>query len=183
MQEGPPVVGEDEPRYPVSFGPRVVWLLIALLVIVVGLFAAWTYLTWSIAQHVYSTKADLSWFGITFYHGYTFLVGGLLALLVVNPKVGKSDVASLVTLMSRMNLPIRGRVPAPHRPAQAGGLGLGPLAVREVGPALRLLRGQRELPDARPCDEFRRDAHPGDRQLGPGARCSFSLCFRRQATS
>src|SRR5579863_4823447 len=78
-----------------------IWVLIAVIAVAVGLFAAWTFLVWSIHQHVYSTKADLSWFGITFYHGYTFVVGGLLALLVVNPRVGKSDLASLVTLMSR----------------------------------------------------------------------------------
>ena len=85
----------------VSFGPRAIWVLIAIFAVVVGLFAAWTYLQWSIAQHVYSTKAALNWFGITFYHGYTFLVGGILALLVINPRVGKSDLSGLLGVLSR----------------------------------------------------------------------------------
>lgn len=97
---GPPV-GEEEPHQRVSFGPRSVWLLIVAFAAIVALYATWTYLQWSIAQHVYSTKSDLSWFGITFYHDYTFLVGGILALLVVNPRVGKSDLSGLVTLVTR----------------------------------------------------------------------------------
>jgi uncharacterized membrane protein (UPF0182 family) len=76
-------------------------VLIALLALVVIVFAAWTYLQWSIAEHVYSTKANLDWFGITFYHELTFVVGGLLALLVINPRVGKSDLSGLTTLMAR----------------------------------------------------------------------------------
>jgi uncharacterized membrane protein (UPF0182 family) len=101
LQGSDPVVGEDDAGARISFGPRAIWVLIAIFAVIVGLFAAWTYLTWSIAQHVYSTKADLSWFGITFYHDYTFIVGGIIALLVINPRVGKSDLTGLVTLMSR----------------------------------------------------------------------------------
>ncbi|MDA4115761.1 MAG: hypothetical protein OK442_04315 [Thaumarchaeota archaeon] len=101
MQDAGPPLGEEEPRTPVSFGPRAIWVLIGIFAVIVALFAAWIYLQWSIAEHVYSTKSDLNWFGITFYHGYTFLVGGILALLVVNPRVGKSDLGGLVTLMTR----------------------------------------------------------------------------------
>ena len=92
---------DENPGNRVSFGPRAIWVLIAIFAVVVGLFAAWTYLQWSIAQHVYSTKADLNWFGITFYHGYTFLVGGILALLVINPRVGRSDLSGLLGVLSR----------------------------------------------------------------------------------
>jgi len=92
---------EEETSTRVSFGPRAVWVLIGIFALIVALFAAWTYLEWSIAEHVYSTKADLDWFGITFFHGYTFLVGGIIALLVVNPRVGKSDLSGLVGLMTR----------------------------------------------------------------------------------
>jgi hypothetical protein len=101
LQGGIPEGVEEDAGTRVSFGPRAIWVLIAIFAIIVGLFAAWIYLEWSIAQHVYSTKADLNWFGIVFYHGYTFIVGGVIALLVINPRVGKSDLSSLVTLMSR----------------------------------------------------------------------------------
>src|ERR1700730_420963 len=89
---------EEAPSPRVSFGPRAAWVLIVILALIVALFAAWTYLQWSIAEHVFSTKANLDWFGITFYHGLTFVVGGLLALLVINPRVGKSDLSGLVSL-------------------------------------------------------------------------------------
>jgi len=88
-----------------SFGPRAIWVLVAVFAVVVGLFAAWTYLEWSIAEHVYSAKAGLDWFGITFFHDDTFIVGALLALLVINPKVGKSDLSGLATLASRRSSP------------------------------------------------------------------------------
>jgi len=101
LQDAGPPVGEDQQRPPVSFGPQAVWVLIGILAVAVIVFALWTILIWSIAQHVYSTKSDQSWFGITFYHGYTFLVGGLLALLVIHPRVGKSDLSGLVTALSR----------------------------------------------------------------------------------
>lgn len=101
LQDAGPPLDEQPPREPISFGPRAIWVLVAIFAVMVALFAAWIYLNWSIAQHVYSTKSDLSWFGITFYHDYTFLVGGILALLVVNPRVGKSDLGGLITMLTR----------------------------------------------------------------------------------
>jgi hypothetical protein len=62
---------------------------------------AWVILQWSIAQAVYSSKADLNWFGITFYHNYLFLAAGLFALLVVYPKVGGSDLKGLIEVLGR----------------------------------------------------------------------------------
>ena len=44
-------------------GPRLVWALIGLLVVIIAVFAAWTYLQWSITEYVYSTKGGLDWFG------------------------------------------------------------------------------------------------------------------------
>jgi hypothetical protein len=101
LQGGTSPFGEEEPRRQISFGPRVVWVLLVIFALIVVLFASWTYLQWSIAQHVFSAKAGLSWFGITFYHGYTFVVAAIFGLLVVNPQVGKSDLAGLISLMSR----------------------------------------------------------------------------------
>src|SRR5712691_8925443 len=77
------------------------WALIGVLIIVVALFAAWTFLEWSIAEHVYSLKGGLDWFGINFYGGSTFIAAALLALVVINPEVGKSDLGSLISLLSR----------------------------------------------------------------------------------
>ncbi|HEY6283561.1 MAG TPA: hypothetical protein VIW22_06520, partial [Nitrososphaerales archaeon] len=50
------------------------WLavfVVALLAVAVVLALAWVVLRWSIAESVYSAKAGLDWFGITFYHEYT----------------------------------------------------------------------------------------------------------------
>ena len=105
MEERGAEGGEADAGARVSFGPRAIWVLVAIFAIIVGLFAAWTYLEWSVAEHVFSAKAGLDWFGITFYHGYIFVVGALLALLVINPQVGKSDLSGLVVLMSRRQSP------------------------------------------------------------------------------
>jgi hypothetical protein len=104
-----------------SFGPKAIWVVLAVLAAMVILFGAWTYLTWSIAEHVYLTKAGLNWFSITFYHGYTFVVGGLLALLVINPRVGKSDLSGVIRLMiARRSSPYGDEFERPRAELRAG---------------------------------------------------------------
>src|SRR5208337_2321040 len=80
------------------------WLTVLALIIiavVAVLAVAWVILQWSIAESVYSAKASLNWFSITFYHDYTFVAAGLFALLVVCPKRGGSDLWRLGTVLSR----------------------------------------------------------------------------------
>ena len=80
------------------------WLTVLALVViavVAVLAVAWVLLQWDIAESVYSTKAGLNWFGITFYHDYTFVAAGLFALLLVYPKRGGSDLWRLGTVLSR----------------------------------------------------------------------------------
>ncbi len=84
-----------------STGPRLVWAMIGLLVLILIIVVAWTYLQWSIAEYVYSIKGGLDWFGITFYHDYTFVAAALFALLVINPRLGHSDLSSFVSTFSR----------------------------------------------------------------------------------
>ncbi|MGD0396269.1 MAG: hypothetical protein ABSB26_05080 [Nitrososphaerales archaeon] len=84
------------------------WLTVLVLVIiavVAVLAVAWVILQWSIAESVYSAKAGLNWFSITFYHDYTFLAAGLFALLLVYPKPGGSDLWKLWTVLSRYMRP------------------------------------------------------------------------------
>jgi hypothetical protein len=80
-------------------------LVLALIAVVVVLAVAWVILEWSIAQSVYSAKAGLNWFGITFYHDYTFVAAGLFALLLVYPKLGGSDLWRLGTVLFRFIRP------------------------------------------------------------------------------
>lgn len=78
------------------------WLtrfVLAIIAAAIVLAVAWVILQWSIAQSVYSVKAGLDWFGITFYHDYTFVAAGLFALLVVYPKPGGSDIWRLGTVV------------------------------------------------------------------------------------
>src|SRR5438445_7007499 len=96
---GEEVAATGERRF--STGPRLVWALIGLLVLIVIFIVAWTYLQWSIAEQVYLLKSGLDWFGITFYHNFTFVAAALFALLVINPRPGHSDISSLVTTFSR----------------------------------------------------------------------------------
>jgi hypothetical protein len=91
--------GEEPRRF--RFGRGLTWLLLAVIGVTIVVSIAWVILQWSIAQAVYSSKADLNWFGITFYHNYLFLAAGLFALLVVYPKVGGSDLKGLIEVLGR----------------------------------------------------------------------------------
>ena len=80
-------------------------LIVAIIASVVILAVAWVLLQWSIAEHVYSLKASLDWFGITFYHDYTFVAAALFALLLVCPRPGGSDLWRLGTVAYRLMRP------------------------------------------------------------------------------
>jgi hypothetical protein len=84
---------------------RLTILIFALIAIVAVLAVAWVILQWSIAESVYSAKAALNWFGITFYHDYTFVAAGLFALLLIYPRPGGSDLWRLGTVLSRYMRP------------------------------------------------------------------------------
>ena len=74
-------------------------LVLALMAVTVVLAVAWVILQWSIAESVYSSKAGLDWFSITFYREYTFVAAGLFALLLVYPRPGASDLWKLGTVV------------------------------------------------------------------------------------
>jgi len=80
-------------------------LTLAIIAVIAVLALAWVILQWSIAESVYSAKAGLNWFGIAFYHDYTFVAAGLFALLLVYPKPGGSDLWKLGTVLSRYMRP------------------------------------------------------------------------------
>ncbi|HUH82281.1 MAG TPA: hypothetical protein VLX33_00210 [Nitrososphaerales archaeon] len=92
---------EGEPR---TFR-RLSIIVVALVLVVAVLAILWVVLQWSIAQHVYSLKGGLDWFGITFYHDYTFVAGALFALLLINPRPGGSDLWRLGTVAFRLMRP------------------------------------------------------------------------------
>ncbi len=81
------------------------YLFIAVIGAAVIVSVAWVILQWSIAEAVYSAKAGLDWFGITFYHDYTFVAAALFALLLVNPRPGRSDLWRLFTVAYRLARP------------------------------------------------------------------------------
>src|SRR5712692_8825709 len=80
-------------------------LVVVLLGVAVALALAWVFLRWSIAESVYSAKAGLDWFGLTFYHEYTFIAAALFSLLLVNPQPGRSDLRRLGTVVYRLMRP------------------------------------------------------------------------------
>ena len=61
------------------------YIVLAIILFGIGLFAATVWLNWTVLEYMYRTKAGLDWFGINFYGGLTFVVGGVLALLFINP--------------------------------------------------------------------------------------------------
>ncbi len=94
-------MGSDEPEGGVRFGRKFIWMLLGLIAVIIVLSIAWVILQWSIAESVYSTKAGLDWFGITFYHGNLFVAAALFSLLLVYPKVGGSDLRRLIGTAGR----------------------------------------------------------------------------------
>ena len=84
---------------------RLTWFLIGVIIVIAALTVGWVVLQWSIAEAVYSAKASLNWFGITFYHDYSFLAAGLFALLLVYPKAGGSDLWRLATVVYKRARP------------------------------------------------------------------------------
>ena len=84
---------------------RLTWVLLAIIAATVVLAVAWVILQWSIAEAVYSAKAGLDWFGITFYHEYAFVAAGLFALLLVYPGPGGSDLWRLGTVVYKLVTP------------------------------------------------------------------------------
>jgi uncharacterized membrane protein (UPF0182 family) len=93
--------GDEHPR----LYRRLTLLVMGLILVVVVLAIAWVLLQWSIAESVYSAKAGLDWFGITFYHEYTFVAAALFALLLVYPRPGGSDLWRLGTVAYRLARP------------------------------------------------------------------------------
>src|ERR1022692_4941377 len=92
---------EGEPGSRFRFGRIATWALLAVIGVTVVLSIAWVILQWSIAEAVYSAKANLDWFGITFYHNYLFVAAALFGLLLIYPRVGGSDLRGLVEILGR----------------------------------------------------------------------------------
>ena len=84
---------------------RLTYLILVLVAVAAVLAVLWVVLQWSIAESVYSSKAGLDWFGITFYHYYTFGAAALFSLLLINPRVGVSDLWRLWTVVYRRMRP------------------------------------------------------------------------------
>lgn len=68
-----------------------VWLILAVIFSISLFYGAYVWLNWMILEEMYDCKAGLDWFAIVFYHNYTFILAGILALLFINPVPGRSD--------------------------------------------------------------------------------------------
>ncbi|HME19721.1 MAG TPA: UPF0182 family protein [Nitrososphaerales archaeon] len=90
---------------PVRLFRLLTWLLIAIIAAAVIIAVAWVVLQWSIAESVFSAKAGLDWFGITFYHEFAFIAAALFALLLVYPRPGGSDLWKLGTVAYKLLTP------------------------------------------------------------------------------
>jgi hypothetical protein len=85
-----------------------IWIALIILLAIVTLWSAYTLLSFNIYQNMYLNKANLNWFQITFYNNYTFIFAALLALLTVNPNIGRSDIFELYNSF----LQLSNRIPA-----------------------------------------------------------------------
>ena len=88
--------GDDFPgsRPPLRERRRIFpYIILALFLLLIIYIAATVWLNWTILETMYRSKAGLDWFNINFYGGLTFVVGGFLALLFINPIPRRSDLA------------------------------------------------------------------------------------------
>src|SRR5579875_359639 len=74
------------PRSSLAFKLLVVF--ISAIVVIAIFYALNVWLNWTVFQYMYSIKAGINWASTVFYHGYTFVVAAILALLVINPVLG-----------------------------------------------------------------------------------------------
>jgi hypothetical protein len=70
-----------------------IWILVAIVLSLVTIWSLYVWLEFMVLQTMYMAKAGLDWFAITFYHNYLFIFAALLALLTINPLVGRSDLS------------------------------------------------------------------------------------------
>jgi hypothetical protein len=103
-----------EDRRPRKYRRRrfpLLWIVVGVAVFLLLFYASYVYLNWVILETMYQTKSGLDWFGITFYNGLTFIVSGLLALLLINPIPRKSDLIDAFNALVGMQArpPWRGR--------------------------------------------------------------------------
>ena len=68
-----------------------VWVFLSVILAVTVLLSLYVFLEFNINQTMYLEKANLNWFQTVFYSNYVFYISAFLALLVINPFVGKSD--------------------------------------------------------------------------------------------
>jgi hypothetical protein len=80
-------------------------IIAAIITIAAILSILWIDLQWSISISVYSQKAGLDWFAITFYHNYVFIAGAIFALLLINPLTGHSDLWRFINSFQKVFYP------------------------------------------------------------------------------
>jgi hypothetical protein len=85
---------------PARKGIRITTVFVALVITLAVLYSINLWLNWSILETMYRVKAGLDWVQVVFYHGYTFYVAALLALLVVTPVPGHSDLLSAISAVT-----------------------------------------------------------------------------------
>ncbi|MBM3292770.1 hypothetical protein FJY84_08865, partial [Candidatus Bathyarchaeota archaeon] len=67
------------------------WILLSLILIITVLWALYVFLDFNVNQSMYLKKAGLNWFQTVFYNNYLFISAAILALLTLNPVIGKSE--------------------------------------------------------------------------------------------
>jgi|BEDMetMinimDraft_2_1075160.scaffolds.fasta_scaffold00057_24 Uncharacterized conserved protein, COG1615 len=86
------------PRSSLAF--KLLLIFISAIVVIAIFYGINVWLNWTVFQYMYSSKAGINWASTVFYHGYTFVVAAILALLVINPVPGHSDILSAISAVS-----------------------------------------------------------------------------------
>ena len=95
---------DEEKKGRERFQRRILFLFIFFIaVIIITYFSLYVWLQWSILETMYLQKGGFDWFSINYYYNYTFITAAILALIVVNPRVGRSDIYGIWEAIWRLS--------------------------------------------------------------------------------
>ncbi|HKW05794.1 MAG TPA: hypothetical protein VJN71_10880 [Nitrososphaerales archaeon] len=80
------------------------YIIAAIVIFLIILYASYTFLQWAVFQAMYQLKFEnLNWFGTVFYHDYAFILPAIVALAVIYPFPNRSDLFAFLRTLTTVS--------------------------------------------------------------------------------